>query len=50
MGMTDRQFDEYLKGLLRELKRIQRSLSEKGVIDQDLEKLIQDTEDGLKRP
>ena len=50
MGMTDRQFDEYQKSLLRDLEKIQTALKEKGIKDGDLDRLIKDINDGLKRP
>ena len=49
MGMTDRQFDEYQKSLLRELEKIQGALSAKGIKEPDLDRMIQDINEGLKR-
>ena len=46
MGMTDRQFDEYQKGLLRDLERVKIELKEE---NQTLNTLIKDIQDGLKR-
>ena len=50
MGMTDRQFDVHLQGLVRELKRIQKQLASIGVTNDELEELITDYENQLKRP
>jgi len=50
MGMTDRQFDAYTKGQLRDLERIQNELAQKGVKSEDLDRLIKDLQDQLNRP
>lgn len=50
MGMTDRQFDVHLHGLLRELRRIQKQLASAGMKNDDLDELISDYEFQLKRP
>jgi hypothetical protein len=53
MGMTDRQFDTYQKGLLRELKDVEKEIKKKFGESADVEKLkdlMQDTEEMLKRP
>jgi len=50
MGMTDRQFDLHLKGLLRDLKRIQTELSRDGVSNAELDTMIKDLEEQLRRP
>ena len=52
MGMTDRQFDVYLKGLLRELRDLEEELNRtaSGVKLKKLETMIKDLEDQLKRP
>ena len=50
--MTDRQFDTYQKSLLRELKRIEEAVAEVsgGVKIKELDELIKDTEEQLRRP
>jgi hypothetical protein len=52
MGMTDRQFDVYQKGLLRDLDRIQAEIAQKcGDVEiENLKKLKKDTEESLQRP
>ena len=50
MGMTDRQFDAYQRSLLRELKRIEAEIAKSGVENADLDNLIKDIEEQLKRP
>lgn len=50
MGMTDKQFASYQAALLRELKRIENELVKVGVKNQDLEILIRDLENEIKRP
>jgi hypothetical protein len=52
MGMTDRQFDTYQKSLLRDLRIIENEIKEKcsGVKIKNLDILIKDTEEQLKRP
>ena len=53
MGMTDRQYDDRQKSLLRDLEDIKEEINlktdNKLVIDK-LERLISDTEDFLRRP
>jgi len=52
MGMADRQFDLHLKSLLRELKRIREEVAKvaNDAKIRELEELIRDIEEGLKRP
>lgn len=50
MGMTDRQFDAYQQILLRELERIEEEITQSGVKNQSLERLIQDIQSQLNRP
>lgn len=50
MGMTDRQFDVHLKSLLRDLERVKDELAHSGAKSNELERLIKDIEDHLKRP
>ena len=51
MGMTDRQFDAHLKGLVRELEDIRNEIKEKYQGEsQKLERLLRDFEEQLKRP
>jgi len=52
MGMTDRQFDEYRKNLLRELKRMRRKVDEVDVnaMLKDFDEMIKDLEESLNRP
>ena len=50
MGMTDRQFDVHLQGLVRDLKRIQKQLASTGAKNDELDELIKDYEAQLKRP
>ena len=50
MGMTDRQFDSYIRGLLRDLRRIEEEMIAAGGKNKTLEILIKDLEDQLKRP
>lgn len=50
MGMTDKQFASYQKSLLRDLKRAQQELQAKGISSQNLDEVIKDFEDELKRP
>jgi len=54
MGMTDRQFDDRQKGLLRELKRIETEIEQvkNGELNNSptLEQLKKDTEEYLQRP
>ena len=52
MGMTDRQFDSHLRGLLRDLKRIKMQLENEagGIRNEELEELIKDIEEQLQRP
>jgi len=49
MGMTDRQFDVYLEGLLRDLRRIAKEFERDGK-SETLEELTKDTEGQLQRP
>jgi len=48
--MTDRQFDIHLMNLLRDLKRIQEQLKNEGVTNKELDAIIKDYEEQLKRP
>ena len=50
MGMTDRQFDLYLKSHLRELKRALEEVKRTGGNSEILESIIKDFEEELKRP
>ena len=50
MGMTDRQFDAYLKKMLRTLEAIQKEMQAAGVSSPTLDTEIKDIEDQLKRP
>ena len=50
MGMTDKQFASYQKSLLRDLKRAQEELKAKGASSDNLDEVINDIEDELKRP
>ncbi|MCL2616667.1 MAG: hypothetical protein FWD96_03355 [Defluviitaleaceae bacterium] len=50
MGMTDRQFESYQKRILRELERIETIIRAKGVKVEELNTLIADISDELKRP
>jgi hypothetical protein len=50
MGMTDRQFDIYLKSLLINLKRSLEEIKAGGGSSETLEMVIKDLEDELKRP
>ena len=52
MGMTDRQYDSHQKYLLRELERIREEVEKltNGLKVKSLDKLIEDTENDLKRP
>jgi len=50
MGMTDRQFDAYTKGQLHILERVQKELEQKGIKSDDLDRMIDDLKDQLKRP
>jgi hypothetical protein len=49
MGMTDRQFDIFLKSLLRNIKKALEEINAGSGTDM-LEGIIQDIEDELKRP
>jgi len=50
MGMTDRQYDDHQKSLLRELKRIRKTIAKHTDEKiEELEELIEDIEDHLKR-
>ena len=50
--MTDRQFDAYQKGLLRELKRVKDDFLKNpdSTKNETLDKLIKDIEEQLQRP
>jgi len=51
MGMTDRQFDEYRKVLLREMKRIRKKADvNPEEMKQEFDEMIHDMEESLKRP
>ncbi|MCL2854831.1 MAG: hypothetical protein FWE21_04345 [Defluviitaleaceae bacterium] len=50
MGMTDRQFDSYQLRLLRDLERILADLKAMNVQNKDLETLVEDLKNELKRP
>ena len=53
MGMTDKQFDAYVKAQLRLLEKAKKKLVKKGVSSEDLEDLeeiIKDMRDQLSRP
>jgi hypothetical protein len=50
MGMTDRQFESYQKRILRELERIETKIRESGVSVDELNLLIADITEELKRP
>lgn len=50
MGMTDKQFESYQKGLLRQLEVVENEVKSTSGTSQMLEKVIQDLEDALKRP
>ena len=50
MGMTDKQFVSYQKSLLRDLKRAQAELKAQGAVSDNLNEVINDIEDELKRP
>ena len=50
MGMTDRQFDVYLKSLLRDLERVRNEITESGTTSNELERMIKDIEEHLRRP
>ena len=50
MGMTDRQFDTFIMSHLRTLIRIQKELANQGVKNEELDTMIKELQDGLKRP
>jgi len=51
MGMTDRQFDEYRKNLLREMKRMRKKAEkEPKEMLEDFDEMMNDLEESLKRP
>ena len=51
MGMTDRQFDAYLKQLLIVLEQIEKEVQENGnCVSETLKKQIRVIEEQLKRP
>ena len=51
MGMTDRQFDEYRKNLLREMKRIrQKADTNPEEMKKEFDEILRDMEESLKRP
>lgn len=50
MGMTDRQFDSYTKRQLQILEKIQSELAQQGVTHVELDKLVEDLQNELKRP
>ena len=51
MGMTDRQFDVFLKNTLRTLERIRKEIQESGnSVSETLETYIKDIEEQLNRP
>ena len=49
MGMTDRQYDGFMKNLLRRLEIAQEQVKNSGST-KELDLLIKDIEDQLKRP
>jgi len=51
MGMTDRQFDEYRKNLLREMKRLRKKLdTDTEEMKKEFDEMLHDMEESLKRP
>ena len=51
MGMTDRQFDEYRKNLLREMKKIRKKAeSDLKEMLSEFDEMLHDMEESLKRP
>jgi len=51
MGMTDRQFDEYRKNLLREMKKLrQKNENNFEEMKKELDEILHDMEESLKRP
>jgi len=51
MGMTDRQFDEYRKNLLREIKSIRKRTNDNfEEMKKELDEILHDMEESLKRP
>ena len=50
MGMTDKQFDAYTKGLLRQLEMVEKELKEKSVNSPTLTQMIKDLDEQLRRP
>ena len=51
MGMTDRQFDAYLKKMLRTLKLIKKEVQSSGnSVSEELDNEIKELEEQLRRP
>jgi len=51
MGMTDRQFDEYRKNLLREMKKLRKKNDDNfEEMKKELDEILHDMEESLKRP
>jgi fructosamine-3-kinase len=50
MGMSDRQFDAFLKSHLGRLETAKKELQEKGITSKELDKVIQEIDEQLKRP
>ena len=50
MEMTDKQFDAYVLAQLRRLENVQKILLSQGIKNEELDELISDLQDQLKRP